>query len=58
MESRSKNTSILYGTIFGLTKHDKCCNYTVYARVEGAGGDFYLGLYNNKKWMHAMEVSG
>jgi len=31
--------------------------YTVYARVEGAGGDFYLGLYNNKKWMHAMEVS-
>ena len=32
--------------------------YTVYARVEGAGGDFYLGLYNNKKWMHAMEVSG
>ena len=32
--------------------------YTVYARVDTAGGDFYLGLYNNKKWMHAMEVSG
>ena len=31
--------------------------YTVYARVDTAGGDFYLGLYNNKKWMHAMEVS-
>ena len=32
--------------------------YTVYARVDTAGGDFYLGLYNNKKWMHAMEISG
>ena len=32
--------------------------YTVYARVDTAGGDFYLGLYNNMKWMHAMEVSG
>ena len=32
--------------------------YTVYARSDTAGGDFYLGLYNNKKWMHAMEVSG
>ena len=32
--------------------------YTVYARREASpGGDFYLGLYNNKKWMHAMEVS-
>ena len=31
--------------------------YTVYARSDTAGGDFYLGLYNNKKWMHAMEVS-
>ena len=31
--------------------------YTVYARTDTAGGVFYLGLYNNKKWMHAMEVS-
>ena len=31
--------------------------YTVYARTDTQGGDFYLGLYNNKKWMHAMEVS-
>ena len=31
--------------------------YTVYAKTDTAGGDFYLGLYNNKKWMHAMEVS-
>ena len=30
--------------------------YTVYATV--SSGTFYLGLYNNKKWMHAMEVSG
>ena len=29
--------------------------YTVYATV--SSGSFYLGLYNNKKWMHAMEVS-
>ena len=33
--------------------------YTVYARREASpGGDFYLGLYNNDKYMHAMEVSG
>ena len=30
--------------------------YTVYATI--SSGSFYLGLYNNKKWMHAMEVSG
>ena len=30
--------------------------YTVYAQV--STGDFYLGLYDNQKWMHAMEVSG
>ena len=29
--------------------------YTVYAQV--STGDFYLGLYNNQKWMQAMEVS-
>ena len=29
--------------------------YTVYATI--SSGTFYLGLYNNKKWMHAMEVS-
>ena len=29
--------------------------YTVYATI--SSGSFYLGLYNNKKWMHAMEVS-
>ena len=29
--------------------------YTMYAQV--SSGDFYLGLYNNQKWMHAMEVS-
>ena len=34
--------------------------YTVYGYVYnsgGSGGDFYLGLYNNQKFMHAMEVS-
>ena len=34
--------------------------YTVYGYVHnsgGSGGDFYLGLYNNQKFMHAMEVS-
>ena len=30
--------------------------YTAYAQV--SSGDFYLGLYDNQKWMHAMEVSG
>ena len=30
--------------------------YTVYANT--STGDFYLGLYNNQKFMHAMEVSG
>ena len=30
--------------------------YTVYATV--SSGSFYLGLYNNQKFMHAMEVSG
>ena len=30
--------------------------YTVYATV--SSGSFYLGLYGNKKYMHAMEVSG
>ena len=30
--------------------------YTVYAQV--STGNFYLGLYDNQKWMHAMEVSG
>ena len=30
--------------------------YTVYANT--SSGDFYLGLYDNQKWMHAMEVSG
>ena len=29
--------------------------YTVYAQV--STGDFYLGLYDNQKWMQAMEVS-
>ena len=29
--------------------------YTVYAQV--STGDFYLGLYNNQKWIQAMEVS-
>jgi len=29
--------------------------YTVYATT--STGSFYLGLYNNEKWMHAMEVS-
>ena len=29
--------------------------YTVYAQV--STGDFYLGLYNNQKWMQAMEGS-
>ena len=30
--------------------------YTVYATV--SSGSFYLGLYQNQKFMHAMEVSG
>ena len=30
--------------------------YTVYAQV--STGDFYLGLYDNQKWMQAMEVCG
>ncbi len=30
--------------------------YTVYATV--SSGSFYLGLYDNQKFMHAMEVSG
>tara|TARA_B100000131_G_scaffold25079_1_gene23957 strand:+ start:652 stop:1155 length:504 start_codon:yes stop_codon:yes gene_type:complete len=30
--------------------------YTVYATT--STGSFYLGLYNNQKYMHAMEVSG
>ena len=30
--------------------------YTVYATV--SSGSIYLGLYNNQKFMHAMEVSG
>ena len=30
--------------------------YTAYATV--SSGSFYLGLYNNQKFMHAMEVSG
>jgi len=30
--------------------------YTVYAQT--STGSFYLGLYDNQKWMHAMEVSG
>ena len=29
--------------------------YTMYAQV--SSGNFYLGLYNNQKWMQAMEVS-
>ena len=29
--------------------------YTIYAQV--SSGNFYLGLYNNQKWMQAMEVS-
>ena len=29
--------------------------YTMYAQV--STGNFYLGLYNNQKWMQAMEVS-
>ena len=29
--------------------------YTMYAQV--SAGNFYLGLYNNQKWMQAMEVS-
>ena len=29
--------------------------YTMYAQV--SSGIFYLGLYNNQKWMQAMEVS-
>ena len=29
--------------------------YTMYAQV--SAGTFYLGLYNNQKWMQAMEVS-
>ena len=29
--------------------------YTAYAQA--SSGDFYLGLYNNQKWLHAMEVS-
>ena len=35
--------------------------YTVYGYVHsgaGSGGSFYLGLYDNQKFMHAMEVSG
>ena len=36
------------GTISAVT-------YTAYAQV--SSGDFYLGLYNNQKWMQAMEVS-
>ena len=34
--------------------------YTVYGYVHsggGSGGSFYLGLYDNQKFMHAMEVS-
>ena len=30
--------------------------YTVYCNI--STGTFYLGLYNNQKFMHAMEVSG
>jgi len=35
--------------------------YTVYGYVHsgaGSGGSFYLGLYDNQKFMHAMEVTG
>ena len=53
----SRTQASCYAQYLDSPSTTSAVTYTVYARSDTAGGDFYLGLYNNKKWMHAMEVS-
>ena len=53
----SRTQASCYAQYLDSPSTTSAITYTVYARSDTAGGDFYLGLYNNKKWMHAMEVS-